>query len=324
MIWNPFRNDAGGQKDKPDGVFISRRVLRGEAARVAGGTVLATAGAGLSGVGGRSCKGPRMKLGAWISMLTVALVFVRGAQGQGQGLGQEHVPEPPTRDCQTPGATVPGSKSLTRVRRAIKDRKVLKILSIGASSSGGEQEPASGYSDLIETLLEKSVPGVDVRIIDRGISGELVTEVARRLPAEVALNEPDIVLWQLGTADALARMPEAEFAASVADTLRWLEDHDVDVALVGPMYARSVRTARYYQAIRAALKRVAETMNVLLVRRYDAMQIIEQARKSSQDGLPNEFALADFGYTCLAEYVVRAVTAGIITKPEKGRPPAGQ
>jgi hypothetical protein len=31
MIWNPFCNDAGGQKDKPDGAFISRRVLNIEA-----------------------------------------------------------------------------------------------------------------------------------------------------------------------------------------------------------------------------------------------------------------------------------------------------
>jgi acyl-CoA thioesterase-1 len=250
-----------------------------------------------------------MGFGGWISMAAAALVVMPGASAQ----------SPLTKGCQTPGVTISGAKPLTNVQRAIKDRKVLKILFIGASSSGGAQEPKGDYSELIEALLEKTIPGVDVRIIDRGISGELVADAAARLPAEVALTEPDIVLWQLGTADALARTSEDDFVASVTGALRWLKEHNVDVALVGPLYARSMRSVRHYQVIRVALRRLADRQNVLLVRRYEAMQFIEQARKTVTEGYLNEFALTEFGYTCLAEYVVRAVTAGLTAKSKKGK-----
>jgi hypothetical protein len=53
---------------------------------------------------------------------------------------------------------------------------------------------------------------------------------------------------------------------------------------------------------------------VLFIGRYDAMKIIGQAQSAPGGAPPNEFALTEEGYSCLAEYVVRAVTSGIFAK----------
>jgi acyl-CoA thioesterase I len=69
----------------------------------------------------------------------------------------------------------------------------------------------------------------------------------------VALNEPDLVLWQVGTNDAIARIPIEDFSTSLRDGVRWLKDHNVDVVLVGVHYLRQMRKDAYFQSIRAAV-----------------------------------------------------------------------
>ena len=64
-----------------------------------------------------------------------------------------------------------------------------------------------GTPPLLERILEHTIKGLDVEIINRGFSGELAEAAGERLKIEVALNHPDIVLWQVGTNDAFAQVP---------------------------------------------------------------------------------------------------------------------
>jgi acyl-CoA thioesterase-1 len=93
-----------------------------------------------------------------------------------------------------------------------------------------------------ESILEHALKGVDVVILNRGVSGE----TAARIKSEVALRNPDLVLWQLGTNDALARIPPQEFEDTVRSTIRWLKENRIDVVLVGVQYTvRLARDANY-------------------------------------------------------------------------------
>ena len=70
-----------------------------------------------------------------------------------------------------------------------------------------------GGPPLLEQILERTINGVDVEIINRGFSGELAEAAGKRIEIEVALNHPDIVLWQVGTNDAFAQVPVEELPA---------------------------------------------------------------------------------------------------------------
>lgn len=217
-----------------------------------------------------------------------------------------------SKDCQTPGITVGGDMPLPAIERAIKDRKALRILAIGASASHAAHASRRGYQGLIEGILEKAIPGVDVEIINRGVSGELARDAAERMKVEVALVRADLVLWQLGTNDALARIPFQEFKTSVGEALRWLREHNIDVVLVGQRYARGMTSDQHYQGIRDVLRIVAEENRVLRIGRYEAAQVIEQSRRLESGGQPpNEFLMTEAGYACLSEYIVRAVTTSV-------------
>jgi hypothetical protein len=260
----------------------------------------------------------------WIDAGAAALFFVlAGVQPVLSGVATTEPPSPPppplSQDCQTPGVNISGVVTLPNVQRALKDTRVIKIMTIGASSSAFKRNSGDGYYQVIEGVLEKTIPGVDIQIIDRGVSGELARDAGDRLKSEVALTNPNLVLWQVGSADALAQVRLEEFEATLDETVDWLKGHGVDVVLVGVQYVRSLATDPLYQAIRTAIVRVADRHQVLRIGRYEAMQVIEQGRQVRTGEAFNQFAATEQGHTCLSEYVVRAITSGIFVRPIRPR-----
>lgn len=187
------------------------------------------------------------------------------------------------------------------------------MLVIGSTSSAGAGGPSGkSYPAKIEAILEKAFKGLDVQIVNRGVSGELAAMTAERLKTQVAMEEPDLILWQVGTNDALAHVPVESFASTVRNTIRWLKERGVDVVLVGLQYALGIARDEYYAAIRANLHKVAGSENVLLVRRFETMEFLDKAKAGGLgvgDSEPGEV-----GSHCMAEHVARAIVASIFLK----------
>jgi acyl-CoA thioesterase I len=217
------------------------------------------------------------------------------------------------RDCQAPGAATVAWGAIPSVSAALRDRKKIRILAIGATSIARRDSAPGGYHAIIEQFLERTFKGIDVEIFNRGVSGELARDAAERIKTEVALTGADLVLWQVGTADALARMPVDEFKGSVRETVVWLKEHKIDVALIGMQYSRRMANDPGYQAIRVAVQEVAKEEAVLRVGRYDAVETIQKIRL--QQGEPaTEAELTEAGYVCMAEYLARAIATGLFAK----------
>jgi acyl-CoA thioesterase-1 len=207
-----------------------------------------------------------------------------------------------------PASAISSPAPLPHLEADIEARRRIKVLAIGSSSTVGvgASSPNLNYPAQFESILEKTFKGLDIVIVNRGVSGEVAAATADRLRMIVGLDRPDLVLWQVGTNDALARVPVAEFAATVRDTVHWLKEHAIDTVLVGLQYTFSVSKDEYYAAIREALRDLAAAENVPLVRRYEAMEYIEKGRKG-QLVSADELHLNDLGYRCMAEHVARAV-----------------
>ena len=193
------------------------------------------------------------------------------------------------------------------------------MLAIGSSATVGVGAPSRrlSYPAQLEDILERAIKGLNVEMTSRGVSGEVAATTAERLRMQVAGTEPDLVLWQLGTNDALSRVPVEAFEATVRDALRWLREHGIDVVLVGLQYTPSLAKDTHYVAIKEALRRLATEENVLLVRRFEAMQFIAAA--GSKAGLPDgdELHHGDLGYRCVAEHVARALVLNAFARDGK-------
>jgi acyl-CoA thioesterase-1 len=227
---------------------------------------------------------------------------------------------PYSKACQAGASALTGESALPNVAAALSQRKILRILALGAAP-GHVGARGGDYTALIETMLENAIKGVDVIMINRGVSGELAAKAAIRMKNEVALDEPDLVLWQVGTNDALAYVDVDDFAVTLKEQIDWLKAHKVDVVLVGLQFAPQMLRDKHYIDIRETLRRVAAQENVIVVRFFEAMHIIEQAARAPTLPVSDEFERSEAGYNCLAQYVARAITLGVFARNMPKRPP---
>jgi acyl-CoA thioesterase I len=250
-----------------------------------------------------------------------ALVTLNGARAQGAAPAEAQLSL--SKACQAGASALATEESpLPNVEAALKQpRKTLRILAMGAAP-GHVGARRGEYTALIEAMLENALKGVDVIMINRGVSGELAANAAIRMKNEVALDDPDLVLWQVGTNDALAYVDAGDFAATLKEQIDWLKAHKIDVVLVGLQFAPQMARDRHYIDIRETLRRVAAQENVIVVRFFEAMQIIEQAARAGASPVADEFERSEAGYNCLAQYVARAIALGVFARNMPKRPAA--
>jgi acyl-CoA thioesterase I len=251
----------------------------------------------------------------------VAALIAVAVGAAGAVMAQNAVPEPPPigKEC---GETRLSDSPLPNSTMALQQRQKIKILAIGASSTAVLGMGRGGTPPLLEQILERTIKGLDVEIINRGFSGELAEATGERLKIEVALNHPDIVLWQVGTNDAFAHVPVDNFQLSVSNTVRWLKAHNIDVILVGLHYMKQLAKDEHYQAIRSSLRRVASSENVLRIGRYEAMEVLSRTGQANGHPEQQDFGLSEIGYNCMAQYIARTITVGLFARPPKaGDPP---
>jgi acyl-CoA thioesterase-1 len=243
------------------------------------------------------------------ALLIAALLLAPGVRAQ-------DAPPPLSPQCEAPNSDIAAPAPLPRLAERLEKGGVIRILAIGSSSTWGVGASARGktYPALLRGILEGALKGTKAEIINRGVSGEVAQTTAERLRTAIALDKPDLVLWQVGTNDALARVDPADFSETVRSTLSWLKSSNIDVVLVGLQYAPKFARDDSFFAIREALKKVAASENVLYVRRYDAMQFIAAHQASAGLVSSDDLHLNDLGYLCMAEHVARAVIVNMFVR----------
>jgi len=256
----------------------------------------------------------------WIAGFAGALVLSTAAQAQTrpqepfQLAALSRVATELTSDCKVKNA-YSARYALRGLRRALKERRpALEVLAIGSSSTVGigASSPAASYPVRLASNLETFLAGYDVEITNRGISGETGQPAAERIKLEVADNKPDLVIWQVGTNDAMARIDDADFADMLRSTLRWLKNNNVDVILIDPQYVERLAIDEDYIGIVKTIQAVAREEKVLVVKRFEAMADLAKRRGNTAFLAQDRFHLNDLGYRCMAEYAARAIVAGLL------------
>ncbi len=240
--------------------------------------------------------------------------MILAARAEDVGVAPDAPPLSPP--CDVPATDIAAPATLPNVTEALKKGDRVQILAIGSSSTlgSGASSKSNSYPSQLESILEHALKGVDIVILNRGVAGEVAEITAERIKSEVALRKPDLVLWQLGTNDALARIAPQDFEATVRSTIRWLKGNGIDVVLVGAQYTSRLAHDPNFIAIHDMLQKIAAEEKALYVRRYEAMRFIAQRRANLQLMAGDNFHLNDLGYHCMAEHVAHALIVSLFVK----------
>ncbi len=227
-------------------------------------------------------------------------------------------PGPPSLSpsCEAPAADIAANAPLPNVAKSLAEHKTLEILAVGSAATEtlGVDAGVKSYPVQIEDLLKAALNGVDVDIINRGTGGEVAQTSSDRIHSEVGITKPDLVLWQLGTNDALARVDPEQFTEIVKSTIEWLKQQDIDVVLVGLQYTSRFARDESYFAIKHALDRIAKDEGILYIKRYDAMKFISQTRAKVHLMTSDNYHLSALGTQCMAEHVAHAMVASLFVR----------
>ncbi|MFF8800672.1 MULTISPECIES: SGNH/GDSL hydrolase family protein [unclassified Methylobacterium] len=213
-------------------------------------------------------------------------------------------------ECRVPGSKLYTLARLNAVKAALKEKRPVRVLAIGSSSAG--LGASASYPVKLENALEQALPDVQVEVEARGLPGEVASGAGERLRTMVAELEPDLVVWQVGTNDALARVDIEAFGEALDESVQWIKSHDIDIVLIDPVFTESLADDAYYTQMVRTVQDVARREAVPLVHRYAAMRFLSTQRTSEAHMLGRHFRLNDLGLRCMAEHATRAISLSLL------------
>ncbi len=226
-------------------------------------------------------------------------------------------------DCRANSGAVERTRPLLSMRHAVRARSSIRVLAIGSSSTAGvgASSPSATFVSRLETSLEGAVKGWQFDVLGRGLSGEVAQGAADRMRQEVADTKPDLVVWQVGTNDALRHVNLDQFKLCLKTTLAWLAEHKIDVVLLDPQYGDALVKDGYYYSVVAATREVAREARVLLVDHFEAMREVQRGRGDGFYLAADKLHMNDRGHRCAAEQLARAIVGGLLEADAEAETP---
>jgi acyl-CoA thioesterase I len=161
---------------------------------------------------------------------------------------------------------------------------------------------------MLEAELEKRT-GVDFDVKNAGVGGELAANTLERLKRALKSGWAHLVIWQVGTNDAIAGVDEASFRATVESGVAAAHAAHVPLVLIDPQFTVACPDAARYERYVEIVDGVGAENHVPVLSRYAAMRgwraKYAKALGSlmSRDGLH----MNDLGYRCLAHALAKAI-----------------
>ena len=225
-------------------------------------------------------------------------------------------------ECRVPGSKLYTLAPLSAVRAALEESRPIRVLALGPSGAGSVSgSPSATYPSKLQGELQKILPGVEAVIEQRSLPGEITAESKDRFMAVVAEVEPDLLLWQVGTNDALAKADIDAFTGALNEILEWLNRHGISVVLIEPSFHSALALDEHYNALGAAIQSSARQNEVPLVMRFEAMRFLSQQKT---EAAKSQFRLNDLGYRCMAEHVARTISLSILEPAPSNSAPTEQ
>src|SRR5437879_2170238 len=198
-------------------------------------------------------------------------------------------------------------------REKVAERKPLKIVAIGSSSTfgTGASSPDKSYPSRLEAELKARLPGVPVTVLNKGIGGEEAPQMIARFDADVFEEAPDLVLWQVGSNSVLMNHPTP--GEVIREGVESLKASGAEVILVNPQYAPKILAKSDVGHMVDVITATARDTEVGLFDRFTIMRYwFESERISFEQSLSSDgLHMNDWSYACTATLLANALLDGI-------------
>jgi acyl-CoA thioesterase I len=215
--------------------------------------------------------------------------------------------------CTAPQEMTHFKVGLPNTAGAIRSSKALVIVSIGSSSTKGvgASNPASTYPALLSEDLRRRWPQLAVTVVNKGVSGEIASQMLVRFDDDVLPYHPQLVIWQTGTNQALRTGDIGGYADTVRQGISRLKAISADVILMDPQFSPRVLARPTHSFIVDSISAMAHNMNVAVFRRFAVMRhLISSGQYKMEDLISSDgLHMNDVSYSCIARLLADSITA---------------
>jgi lysophospholipase L1-like esterase len=247
------------------------------------------------------------------------------AQTRGETATATNTPAPAAPACEVDADLDRFAHPLTHTARVLASGKPLRIVAVGSSSTAGSgaSTSAASYPSRLEAELTRLFPGHDITVLNRGVGGEIASQMVARFEDGVIAERPDLVIWQVGTNSVLRDHPLQPHLSLLHGGIVALKKTGADIVLIDPQYAPRVIAKANAAGMVALIARTAKQESVDLFQRFRLMR-----RWLEVDGLPFDTILSpdqlhmnDWSYACLAKWLSAAIAEAATRPTETARAP---
>jgi hypothetical protein len=204
---------------------------------------------------------------------------------------------------------------LTRLATRIAERKAITVIAFGSSSTEGigASSPSNTYPARLEAELKQHFPGLDLRVINRGVGGEDVAEMLKRFDRDIIAAKPDLVVWQLGTNAILRDDGIAPEQPLMLRGIHQFKKAGIDVVLMNPQFAPKVMRDPDAIPMIEMIAEIARITNVPVFRRFEMMRYWRKDLAMPYEKFlsPDLLHMNDFSYGCVARYLGAAIAEDV-------------
>lgn len=221
--------------------------------------------------------------------------------------------------CSAPEELTRFSVALPNTARAIRQGRALVIVAIGSSSTEGigASDPAHAYPAVLADELRRRWPRLTVSVINKGVSGEVISQVLPRFEHDVLPYRPQLVIWQTGSHAALGAAEVETYAAAVREGIGRLKAARMDVVLMDPQFAPCVLARPVHSRVVDSIGAAANDLKVAVFRRFAVMQHWVSSGQYKMDEVVSRdgLHLNDVSYGCIARLLAESLTAAALAGP---------
>jgi acyl-CoA thioesterase I len=215
------------------------------------------------------------------------------------------------RDCAATAERDRIRAPLFRTVQKIVDHLPVKIVALGSSSTlgVGASTPAASYPRRLAEDLALRMPDQQITVLNRGINGDEARQTLARLDADVIAENPDLVLWQVGTNALLRNIPLEP--NSLREGITRMKRIGADIVLIDPQFAPRYISTTDAERMVSIISAVSAAAHVgifhrfALMRRWHEVERLPLNTFLSWDGLH----MNDWGYACFAKSIGTAIAA---------------
>jgi lysophospholipase L1-like esterase len=216
-----------------------------------------------------------------------------------------------TASCNAPSAANRLDQPLRHLAKRIAAGQPITIVAIGSSSTAGAgaSSSAASYPSRLEVELKERFPHLAIRVLNRGVNGEEVPDMLARFDKAVLAEQPDLVLWQVGTNAVLRHHRLGPVATLIHEGLARLKESGADVVLMDPQFAPRVTAEPEAEHMVDLIGTAAKAENVSVFHRFDVMRHWRDTNRMSFESFvsPDGLHMNDWSYACVARILAGAI-----------------